>query len=164
MKLDMIRKHLLLGVLLICFPLFPAFSATNGNGTVPGCNKEWKEKMRSEKIAYFTAELDLTPEEAQKFWPVYNMLQEEKEKYHNEARECMKLLEAAISEGKPEKEIAELLDNYIEAAGKCDNICNRTREEISKVLSETKTARLFIAEERFMMKQFRSFKEKKDAR
>ena len=76
----------------------------------------------------------------------------------------MKLLEAAISEGKPEKEIAELLDNYIEAAGKCDNIRNRTREKISKVLSETKTARLFIAEERFMMKQFRSFKEKKDAR
>ena len=33
--------------------------------------KEW-ERLQSEKIAFITAELDLTPEEAQVFWPVYN--------------------------------------------------------------------------------------------
>ena len=53
----------------------------------------------AEKIAYFTSELDLTPEEAQLFWPVYNMLQDEREKYHRESRDCMRLLEDAIREG-----------------------------------------------------------------
>ena len=31
-----------------------------------------KEQIESQKIAFFTAELELTPEEAQLFWPVYN--------------------------------------------------------------------------------------------
>ena len=30
------------------------------------------EEILSQKIAFFTQELDLTPEEAQQFWPVYN--------------------------------------------------------------------------------------------
>ena len=35
----------------------------------------WKEKLMSEKVAFLTMELDLTPEEAQALWPVYNMMQ-----------------------------------------------------------------------------------------
>ena len=38
----------------------------------------WQERMQSEKIAFFTAELNLSPEEAQVFWPVYNKLEAEK--------------------------------------------------------------------------------------
>ena len=37
----------------------------------------WKERMRSEKIAFLTLELNITPEEAQVFWPVYNKVQKE---------------------------------------------------------------------------------------
>ena len=32
-----------------------------------GSGEDWKKKMMSEKVAYFTVELDLTPAEAQKF-------------------------------------------------------------------------------------------------
>ena len=38
-------------------------------------NKEdWKERLMSEKIAFLTAELNITPQEAQVFWPVYNQV------------------------------------------------------------------------------------------
>lgn len=145
------------------FSFLPVSSFAASGPAGPGCghDRDWKEKIMAEKIAYFTSELNLTPEEAQRFWPVYNMLQDEREKYHRESRDCMRLLEDAIREGQPEKEIARLLDRYIEAAENCDGMREKTRDEVSKVLSEEKTARLFIAEEHFMMKQFRNLKGKK---
>lgn len=36
------------------------------------------ERMEAQRIAYITNELELTTEEAQRFWPIYNQLQEEK--------------------------------------------------------------------------------------
>ena len=33
--------------------------------------EDWKEKIQSEKIAFLTLEIGLTPQEAQVFWPVY---------------------------------------------------------------------------------------------
>ena len=40
------------------------------------------EKIQSLKIAFITQKLQLTPDEAQKFWPVYNQ-------YDNEIRVCL---------------------------------------------------------------------------
>jgi hypothetical protein len=39
-----------------------------------GANREDIESM---KIAYLTKKLDLTPDEAKKFWPVFNQFSEE---------------------------------------------------------------------------------------
>ena len=33
----------------------------------------WQDKVKSEKIGFITVELNLTPEEAQVFWPVYKI-------------------------------------------------------------------------------------------
>lgn len=38
-----------------------------------------KKQIESQKIAYITGELQMTPEEAQTFWPLYNAYQAEKE-------------------------------------------------------------------------------------
>ena len=40
--------------------------------------EDWKKKMMSEKIAFFTTEIGITPEEGQAFWPVYNQVNKEK--------------------------------------------------------------------------------------
>src|SRR5690606_38493057 len=37
-----------------------------------------KEKLESAKVAFITQRLDLTPEQAEKFWPVYNQHSERK--------------------------------------------------------------------------------------
>lgn len=49
-------------LLLVCFGLSFAIAQ-------PG---EIREKIKKLRIAYFTENLDLTPQEAQQFWPVYN--------------------------------------------------------------------------------------------
>ncbi len=38
-------------------------------------NNEKQEKLEALRIAFFTKQLELSPEEAQKFWPVYNNYQ-----------------------------------------------------------------------------------------
>lgn len=43
-----------------------------------GKKEEIHEKVKAEKVAYFTAKLDLSPDEAQKFWPIYNQYEKEK--------------------------------------------------------------------------------------
>lgn len=118
------------------------------------------EAIMAEKIAYFTKELQLTPEEAQQFWPVYNQLWNKKKELHRICREKMKQLKAGTEEGAPEAKVSELLDSYLKAMDNCDMIREEMRREISKVLPEIKTARLFWVEESFMMRQMRHLKDK----
>jgi hypothetical protein len=61
-------------LLLICFAFsFLLSVAQNG------------ERLEALKIAYITKRLDLSPEEAQKFWPVYNQYAEELKQARKEA-------------------------------------------------------------------------------
>jgi len=43
------------------------------------------ERLEALKIAYITKRLDLSPEEAQKFWPIYNQYAEELKQTRKEA-------------------------------------------------------------------------------
>lgn len=43
--------------------------------------QKWEE-MKAKRAAFYTERIGLTPEEAQVFWPVYNELQDKKEKLH----------------------------------------------------------------------------------
>src|SRR5690554_6683127 len=40
---------------------------------------EHRKKMEAQKVAYLTREMELTPEEAKSFWPVYNTYRSELE-------------------------------------------------------------------------------------
>lgn len=55
------KKYLL--IILAIFGSFSLTMAQNGNG---------REKIQALKVAFITQKLHLTPEEAEKFWPVYN--------------------------------------------------------------------------------------------
>ena len=59
------------------FAAVAAFAIISASSVSAQPNKQnWHEKMMSEKIGYLTAQLELTPEEAQVFWPVYNKIAE----------------------------------------------------------------------------------------
>ena len=40
-----------------------------------GGDNGWRERVRAEKVAFLTEEIDLTESEAQVFWPIYNEIQ-----------------------------------------------------------------------------------------
>jgi hypothetical protein len=48
--------------------VIPAFSGINAQQT----NKQFVNKIQTQRIAFFSQRMEITPSEAQKFWPVYN--------------------------------------------------------------------------------------------
>jgi hypothetical protein len=62
-----LRKGLTIFVISLAFTL-PSFAQKNWGRS---------EQIESIKVAFITSKLDLTTEEAQKFWPVYNSYTEE---------------------------------------------------------------------------------------
>lgn len=64
---------LIIGLIL----LIPAKNFAQSVSTTTAEQK--KEKIEAQKVAFITQKLDFTPEEAQKFWPVYNEYDAQKE-------------------------------------------------------------------------------------
>ena len=60
--------------IIFAFAILLCLSSIAQPGKNPGFRKQ---KMQSNKIAFITGYLKLTPDEAQKFWPVYNQYQNE---------------------------------------------------------------------------------------
>ncbi len=113
----------------------------------------WKEKMRSEKIAFLTMELSLTPEEAQVFWPVYNASWETRDKYHRQVINTYRELEKAIEEQKSVKELDELLTAYLKALDGKEGLEQELCEKFKQVLPAEKVAKLYVVEEKFRREQ-----------
>ena len=127
-------------------------------------NDDWKQKMMSEKIAFLTNEMQITPEEAQSFWPVYKQIFKDKDEALKNVFKTFRELEEAIENGKSEKEIKRLLAAYLEAEQRQRDTDSQVAEQIGKVLPVEKTARFFIAEEKFRRQQIHRLHGKPDSR
>lgn len=119
-------------------------------------HEDWKQKMQSEKIAFLTSEIGLTPEEAQNFWPVYNEVNKEKDEAMKEVFKAYSEMESAIKEGKSEKEINNLLDKYLDSKKAQKEVDTKAAEKYRKVLKGDKAARIFVAEENFRRHHIRN--------
>lgn len=92
-------------------------------------DEERVRKAEAIQIAYLTKELGLTPEEAQKFWPVFNNYREE--------------IKRANIEGRTNA-------NVIERDEKILNIRKKYRGEFKKVIPDEKRVnKIFNAEKNF---------------
>lgn len=116
----------------------------------------WMEKMKAARVAFLTTELELTTEEAQLFWPVYNQAQQEKDAAYRETRTAYRALTEAIKEGKPDKDVAALLQAYLKASKVPAALDAEYSVEFLKVLPATKVAKLYISEEKFRKMQFQN--------
>lgn len=112
--------------------------------------QNWKSKIQSEKIAFITRALDLSPEEAQAFWPVYNKISKQKNEAQANIRTAYRELKVAVKEG---NDAASALDKYTKAMdnNKVSEVDNA--KALKKVLPAEKVAKLYIAEENFRKAQ-----------
>lgn len=139
----------LLTPVLLSLTLFAGTAATAS--AQKECN--WKEKIMREKIAFFSTEMDLTPEEAQNFWPVYNSFCDKEDEAHRRIMKTFKELNEAIESGKSSKEISACLDRYLKAREAKRDINTSASEKYLKVLPAEKVAKLYVAEEKFRRSQ-----------
>lgn len=141
----------LFAVALAAFALF----SINSNAQPKGQNN-WHERMMSEKIAFITSELDLTPEEAQVFWPVYNQIAKEQAEKQMAVKKALSELKTGLAEGRSSKEIDKLLDAYL-AAKMANNVKDKAQaDRYRKVLPSEKVARYYLSEEKFRRMHIKS--------
>lgn len=113
------------------------------------------KRIQAEKIAYITEQLELSVEEAQTFWPLYNKVQKEQREAIKIVREHKRALREAIKAGKSDNEIKPLLDAWLNAEKSFKKPMYEYRAEFVKILGETKTAKLYLAEDGFVKRALR---------
>lgn len=112
--------------------------------------RRWNEIM-SQKVAFVTQQLQLTPEEAEKFWPVYNAASEEVWKA---SKKTLRAIAALVNSTKDdatqsEEEIKKLVANLDNCKMNEIKTFNKLFTEISKVLPLKKAAKIYGIEEQF---------------
>ena len=126
-------------------------SAQNNNG-MGDFAKQWQERLESEKIAFLTKEMSLTPKEAQTFWPLYNQAQKEEREAIDASMKAFGELDKALREGKTGNELNALLEKYTKAVD-AQGVSARYLKEYLKVLPAEKVGKLLIGEEKFRQSQ-----------
>ncbi len=107
-----------------------------------------KEKVESMKIAFLTQKLDLTPDEAQKFWPVYNEFQKKREEIHKKRREEMKQSKGNL-DSLSDKQIEAIVDGEMGIRQKNLDLEKEYHSKFKSVLPIRKVAKLYHAEDMF---------------
>ena len=126
--------------------------AQNNNANMGDFAKQWQERLESEKIAFLTNEMSLTPKEAQAFWPIYNQAQKEQRDAIEASMKAFGELDKALRDGKTGNEINTLLEKYTKAIDSQD-VSSKYLKEYLKVLPAEKVAKLFLGEEKFRQSQ-----------
>jgi hypothetical protein len=127
--------------------IFVSGSLFSQMGTPPPKSRQ-KENIESLKVAFITNKLDLTPEEAQQFWPVYNQysdkLQELRKKRRLENKEAKHNFDELS-----DKEIEQAVDNEITFRQKELDLQKEYHSKFKSILPIKKVAKLYQAEEQF---------------
>ena len=116
------------------------------------------DRIETMKISFITQRLDLTPEQAQSFWPVYNQMSNQmkaiRDKKRGDDRKSFdelsdKEVEANIeAELKKEQEVLDLKKQYI--------------ADLKGVLSIKQVAKLLMAEEQFKRRLIQHMSDRKN--
>lgn len=128
-----------------------------------GGMKEKKEKIKALKVAYITEKLDLTTEEAQKFWPVYNTFDDKQfEIRHNKMKSIVNQFENGGFESLSDKEALDLITKMDDYEDEMHALKKKFLKDLLKVLPPKKVIRLKKAEDEFNRKLLREFRGRKN--
>jgi hypothetical protein len=112
------------------------------------------ERMKAMRVAYITEQLELTADEATRFWPVYNQIQAQREELRDE--DIIPENMDKLSEKEAEALIAKVLDRRQKSLELDKKMVN----DLSKVISQEKIARLFASEHQFRQRMASRIKER----
>jgi hypothetical protein len=122
-----------------------------------------RQKVQQLKIAFFTKELDLSTEEAEKFWPVYNEMAKEIKSKKRDRKVLSKELKEgfdSLSDADFKKKTTEILDLEIEEAELKKEYINK----IAGIIGYKKATKLLSLEAKFKRELLNKLSEQKDKR
>ena len=123
--------------------------------------QEKKEKIKTLKVAFFTTELDLTTNEAEKFWPLYNTFDDKQfELRHQKMRAFMKRMSDGSLDKITEKEANNFLVQMEDTEEELFLLRKKFTQNLKKILPSIKIIKLRKAEEDFNRKLLHQYRNK----
>ena len=116
-----------------------------------------KERLEALRIAFITKRLSLTPDEAQKFWPVYNQYNSELES----SRKDSKIIRKGMSDdfqSMTDPEVEAFVDEVIAQKQKEVDIVKKYHIQFKKTLPIRKVALLYKSERDFRKQLLNEFR------
>lgn len=114
-------------------------------------------EFEKKKIEYIKTEAELTDQEAEKFFPIFNELTKKKFDLHKAHREKIEKLKAENKDMSAE-EYRKLSENDREVKAKVLELENEYSKKMEKVLSPEKIYKVQQAEKKFMQKEVQRFR------
>ncbi len=113
---------------------------------------EIEDRLESRRVAYITQELDLTVEEAQAFWPVYN-------KYRDD-RKALREQHGLIKDDNKQMKLADVFAHDEKALELKKGFAN----QIVDILGEERTLHLLTSERRFKERMIKGIQGRSERR
>ena len=124
--------------------------------------KEKREKVKALKVAYITEQLELTTDEAQKFWPIYNAFDEnQSELRHEKMRAILDRFKPGNVEKLSEKDASNSLAQMEKIEEDLFNLKKKFIKDLQVVISAKKIIKLKKAEEDFNRELLKQMREKR---
>ncbi|MEW5675828.1 sensor of ECF-type sigma factor [Flavobacterium enshiense] len=119
------------------------------------------ERIKALKVAFISDRLDLKPEEAEKFWPIYNQFEERQFELHKQKRQLMFKLKPENSKDLSDKETMVLMEQDEELEAEIQNNRKKLVKDLQGVIPNQKILMLKQLEIEFKHKLLEQMKNKR---
>ena len=120
-----------------------------------------RKKIEIQKIAFITKSLDLSSEDAQVFWPVYNNFSDEMKTIKEKRREVFSKARENRS-SLTENEIGNIIDERLKMEQESLDLKVKYNKEFKKVISNRQISALYHSEEEFKKELLNRIRKGKD--
>lgn len=120
-------------------------------------------KIKALKISYLTEQLNLTPSEAEKFWPIYNIHNKKQRSLRSKIRSEIERakIENRVLNAVSEEEALRLVSLKLSTEKKIYEAHEKFIDKLKNIISYKKIIQLEIAEMEFGRKLMKRYKSKK---
>ena len=126
-------------------------------------HKDSRKKIKVLKVSFITEKLNLSEQEAAKFWPIYNRFEKKRyELYHVRRTSLKKKIETLGGIDKlSEKEAKNFANDMLKLEKSKYETDINYQKELSKIISYKKIIKLHLLERDFNRRLFRRYKKQK---
>lgn len=126
--------------------------------------RKWEgfEEFRAKKATFITEKLQLTPEEAQQFWPHYNKFEDQRMKLQKRKREIEKNAWENLDHHS-EKDFKRIYDELTEIEDQTYKLKKEYRKKFLEILPAKKALTLEYIEHQFRSQMLREYRKRKRA-
>lgn len=120
------------------------------------------ERIKALRIAYISDKLQLTPDEAQKFWPIFNQFDDRQSELQKQKRQLMMKLRPANASTLSEKESAKLMEEDERLENDIQNSRRQLVKELQGVIPNQKILMLRQIEVEFKQKLLKQIQKRRE--